>query len=33
MEDHAEAANDDVLQAGSVGVRYDAGEIRTRELV
>jgi len=31
MEDDAEAADDDVLQADRVGIGDDSGEIRTRE--
>lgn len=33
VEDHAEATDYDVLQARCIGVGYDTGEIRTRELV
>lgn len=33
VEDHAEPANDNVLQTCRVGVGYDANEIRTRGLV
>lgn len=33
VRDDAEAADDDVLQANSIGIGYYAGEVRTRGLV